>query len=159
MGGVIAQELALRHPDMVSALVLVSSWCRCDRYLADIFGYLCRAQQRLQPEDFAQVLQLLIWSPKYLAAHVEELREVRRLAPASSMSQEAFSAQCAACVSHDSVERLERITVPTLVTAGEDDVFTLQHNAHELAKRVPAARSRGDAWRSCTPLGGAGPFQ
>jgi pimeloyl-ACP methyl ester carboxylesterase len=140
MGGVIAQELALRHPDMVSALVLVSSWCRSDRYLADIFGYLRRAQQLLRPEDFAQVLQLLIWSPKYLVAHVEELHEERQLAPASRLSPEAFSAQCAACVSHNSRERLGQITVPTLVTAGEQDVFTLRENADELVMGIPGAR-------------------
>jgi pimeloyl-ACP methyl ester carboxylesterase len=140
MGGVIAQELALRHPDLVSAMVLVSTWCRCDRYLEDIFGYLSRAQQQLSAEDFAQALQWLIWSPNYVTAHTEELREVRGLAPGSRLSAEAFSAQCAACVSHNSLDRLAEIRVPTLVTAGVEDIFTLRDNAEQLEKGIPGAR-------------------
>ena len=140
MGGTIAQELALRHRDMVSALVLVSSWCQCDRYLADIFGYLARAQRSLAAEDFAQVLQCLIWTPQYLISHVEELQEVRRLATTFRLSEQAFAAQCAACTSHDSLERLTEIRMPTLVTAGQDDVFTLGDNSTQLTKGIRGAR-------------------
>jgi pimeloyl-ACP methyl ester carboxylesterase len=140
MGGIIAQELCLRHPDLVRALVIVSSWCRADPDLASLFGHLRRAQSLLAPEDFTQLLQLLIWSPKYQSAHRGALREAREVAPATAISPSAFGAQCEACIGHDSSAQLERVTVPTLITEGEDDVFTLMDHALQLRRGIPGSQ-------------------
>ncbi len=67
MGGAIAQELALRHPDLVRALVLVSTWARCDGYLAEVFDHLRTAHAVLGPVEFTQLLQLRIWGPAYVS--------------------------------------------------------------------------------------------
>ena len=37
MGGIVAQQLALRHPELVRSLVMHCTWGRCDRYLASLF--------------------------------------------------------------------------------------------------------------------------
>ena len=140
MGGIIAQELCLRHPALVQALVMVSSWCRADPYLADLFRHLRRAQSLLAPDDFAQLLQLLIWSPKYQSAHIDTLREARQLALNTAMSPSAFGAQCEACIAHDSCGRLGTVTVPTLITEGEDDVFTLMGHALQLRQAIPGSQ-------------------
>ncbi len=140
MGGIIAQELCLRHPALVQALVMVSSWCRADPYLAGLFGYLRRAQSLLAPEDFTQLLQLLIWSPKYQSAHIDPLREARKLASDSAMSPSAFGAQCEACIGHDSCGRLGTVTVPTLITQGEDDLFTLMGHALQLRHGIAGSQ-------------------
>ncbi len=63
MGGAIAQELALRHPGLVRALVLVSTWARCDGYLAEVFDHLRTTHAVLGPVEFTQLLQLRIWGP------------------------------------------------------------------------------------------------
>ena len=139
MGGTIAQELALNHRSLVSHLVLVSSWCRCDPFLLDIFHHLRSTQAVLTPEDFAELLQLRIWSPSYYSTHAEELREVRRETEAA-MSHAAFAAQCAACVSHDTSQRLERLKVPTLITAGNTDTFTVLDRALELRDAILGSR-------------------
>ena len=127
-------------PALVQALVMVSSWCRADPYLAGLFGHLRRAQSLLVPEDFTQLLQLLIWSPKYQSAHVDSLREARQLAPTTAMSPSAFGAQCEACIGHDSCDRLGTVTVPTLITEGEDDVFTLMGHALQLRHGIPGSQ-------------------
>lgn len=38
MGSIIAQQLALRHPQRVQSAVLMCTWGRCDRYAFDVFG-------------------------------------------------------------------------------------------------------------------------
>jgi pimeloyl-ACP methyl ester carboxylesterase len=140
MGGIIAQELCLRHPALVQALVMVSSWCRADPYLAGLFRHLRRAQGLLAPEDFTQLLQLLIWSPKYQSAHIDSLRQARQLAPDTAMSRSAFGAQCDACIGHDSCGRLATVTVPTLITEGEDDLFTLMGHALQLRHGIAGSQ-------------------
>jgi pimeloyl-ACP methyl ester carboxylesterase len=135
MGGIIAQELALRHPGLVRRLVLVSSWSRCDPYLVEMFDHLRVAQRALAQGEFDQLLQLRIWSPEYFSAHAEDLRSARgqQMAPTAN----AFAAQCAACISHDARERLSSVEAQTLITGGQQDSFTPIGLAIELHQLIP----------------------
>ncbi len=140
MGGAIAQEVALRHPQLVQRLVLVSTWAKCDAYTSEVFESLAALQAEAGPQEFAQLLQLWIWSPGYYAAHLAELRAAR-LAPAG-MAPAAFAAQAAACQTHDTEGRLADITVPTLITAGTADIFTPVQHAEQLQAGIPQAELR-----------------
>jgi len=140
MGGAIAQELVLRHPGLVRRLVLVSTWARCDGYLAEIFDHLRAAHAALSPVQFAQLLQLRIWSPSYFSAHVTELQEARLAVTAAPVPDHAFAAQCDACMTHDTGSQLGQISVPTLVTAGKADSFTALGHAEHISRCVPGSR-------------------
>jgi pimeloyl-ACP methyl ester carboxylesterase len=124
MGGAIAQELALGHPELVSRLVLVSTWARCEAYTAEVFSHFAKVRAQVSPSVFAALLQLWIWTPEYVNAHLAELIEARDAQPSVPQPRHAFEAQCAACIGHDASERLPGITVPTLITAGSADIFT-----------------------------------
>src|ERR1700704_2583152 len=63
MGGAIAQELALRHPALVTRLVLVSSWARLDAHAAEIFASLGAVRAQVDRATFTRLLQLWIWDP------------------------------------------------------------------------------------------------
>jgi pimeloyl-ACP methyl ester carboxylesterase len=139
MGGAVAQELALRHPALVRRLVLVSSWARLDAYTAEVFAGLAAVRAQADRATFTQLLQLWIWSPGWFDRHRAELVAEREAAGAA-MAQHAFAAQAAACAGHDTLDRLHRIAVPTLVTAGSRDVFTPLRYADELAGGIPGAR-------------------
>jgi pimeloyl-ACP methyl ester carboxylesterase len=140
MGGAIAQELALRHPSLVRRLVLVSTWARCDGYLADVFDHLRVTHAALGPAEFAQLLQLRIWSSSYVSAHRPELLDARPPTAAVPVADHAFAAQCAACVGHDTLSRLADIDVPTLVTAGGQDCFTVLSHAQQVHRCIPGSR-------------------
>jgi pimeloyl-ACP methyl ester carboxylesterase len=141
MGGAIAQELALRHPGLVRRLVLVSTWARCDGYLSECFDHLRAAHRALSPAEFAQLLQLRIYASPYVCAHLPQLQDARQAAAAAPpVPDDAFAAQCAACMGHDTLGRLSGIEVPTLVTAGREDCFTVLSHAQQLHRGV--ARSQ-----------------
>jgi pimeloyl-ACP methyl ester carboxylesterase len=138
MGGAIAQELALRHSSLVNGLVLVSAWARCDGYLSEVFDHLSATHGALDPQTFSRLLQLLIWSPPYVSEHLEELQATRyELGPA--VPQSAFAAQCTACKNHEALSRLGLLKIPTLITAGADDVFTVPENAEQLHRAIPGS--------------------
>ena len=137
MGGAVAQELALRHPRLVRRMVLVSSWARLDRHAIETFENLAAVRAQARPETFHRLLQLWIWSPGWFSQHAEELA---RPPTGPLMSQPAFAAQVAACVAHDTLDRLAAIRIPTLITAGTQDLFTPVPYAQGLAAGIPDAR-------------------
>jgi pimeloyl-ACP methyl ester carboxylesterase len=140
MGGAIAQELALRNPDLVRALVLVSTWARCDGYLAEVFDHLCTAHAVLGPVEFTQLLQLRIWGPAYVSGHLDELRDARVAAAGAPVAHDAFAAQSAACIGHATLDRLCAIHVPTLVTVGHADCFTVPARSEEIHRAISGSR-------------------
>lgn len=140
MGGAIAQELALRHPNLVQRLILVSTWARCDAYTTEVFRHFARARAALSPSDFEALLQLWIWSPRYVNEHLAELVQARDAVTDSSQPLHAFLAQCEACVAHDTMGRLDAMQVPTLITAGDADIFTPLALTEELQAQIPGAR-------------------
>ena len=140
MGGAIAQELALRHPDLVERLVLVSTWAVCDPYTREVFDHFAAVRPAVDPVVWAALLQLWIWTPQSFAAHQEQLVAERRSEAAVRQSDEAFGAQCAACTGHDTLNRLGEIEAPTLITGGVQDIFTPPALAQQLHAGIRGSR-------------------
>ncbi len=140
MGSGIAQELALRHPQRVSRLVLISSWARCNQYAREIFEHFARMRAVATPAEFTQLLQLWIFAPGRFDTHFAELTEARAKAGEKPMPQAAFAAQCSACITHDTLDRLGELTQPCLLTVGEVDIFTPPAFSHAMHERLPNSR-------------------
>lgn len=138
MGGAIAQELALRRPDLVERLVLVATWATCDPYTKQVLGVIDAVRQSADECTFNAHLQTLVWTPAWFAAHEPELAAARREPP--MVGRPALSAQVAACQTHETRDRLWRIQIPALVTAGGADRFIPPAASIALADRLPDAR-------------------
>lgn len=140
MGGAIAQELALRHPELVSKLVLVATWARLSTYAREVFAHMARVRATAPLPVFTQLLQLWIWSPAWVDAHLGDLQAEQAAADhEDAMPRHAFDAQLAACVGHDTTGRLGDITVPTLITWGDRDIFVPPVLSRALSERIPGA--------------------
>jgi pimeloyl-ACP methyl ester carboxylesterase len=139
MGSAIAQELALAYPHLVRSLVLISSWARCDRYTQAVFDHFKKARARLSPADFVQLLQLWIAAPPYYEAQITQMLQDQASAADGYMPLEAFAAQCEACRSHQALERLDQIRVPSLLTVGDADIFTPLRLTAEMHARLPGS--------------------
>lgn len=124
-GSKIAQELAIRHPDVVRSLVLVSTWTRLDTYSGSVTSFLDWLAD-VAPSERAMLEAFFLWI--YTArAHndgtVDQIIE-EALAYPHPQSPEAFKAQLAPFRTHDTSGRLGGIDVPTLVVAGGVDIIT-----------------------------------
>jgi pimeloyl-ACP methyl ester carboxylesterase len=139
-GSATAQELALRHPELVRSLVLVSTWARPDAYfrtLTDTWKWL----PEVAPSERAMLEAFFLWiyTPRahqdgIVAQIIEDA-----LAFPHPQSPEAFRRQLEAWIPHDTLDRLHEITVPTLVVAGELDVATPPRFGRAVAERIPGA--------------------
>lgn len=126
MGGAIAQELVLAAPERVNRLLLISTWPIFNNYAKTVYSNLIKLRRVADPADFMELLQLWIFAPPWYENNMEDLTEGQLGAAAAErpQTQAGFEGQLAACMKHDTVSRLDQITVPTLITVGSMDIFT-----------------------------------
>lgn len=140
MGSAIAQEMALAYPHLVRSLVLISSWARCDQYTHAVFEHFKKMRALASPADFVQLLQLWIAAPAYYEAQFAQLTQDQANAAENYMPLHAFQAQCAACSTHETLDRLGQIRSPALLTVGEADIFTPVRLTTEMYERMPGSQ-------------------
>jgi pimeloyl-ACP methyl ester carboxylesterase len=139
-GSATAQELALRHPDLVRSLVLVSTWARADTYFRRMAAaWTWQADTAPSERAMLEAFFLWIYTPRaHESGLVDQIIE-EALAFPHPQSSEAFRRQLDAWVPHDTHDRLGEITVPTLVIAGELDLGTPPRLGQVVAERIPGA--------------------
>lgn len=145
-GGMVAQELAATAPQRVERLVLACTspgGAGGSSYpLHELAGL--EAAQRSE-----RMLTLLDtrFTPGYLDAHPADkalagMIAARRPSPGGEEARRGEMEQLLARTGHDVVERLGRVTCPTLVAAGRYDGIAPLANSEAIARRVPGATLR-----------------
>jgi pimeloyl-ACP methyl ester carboxylesterase len=126
MGGAIAQQLAINYPEMVSKLLLVSTWAKFNEYAKAVYENLKNLRAVSPPAYFMELLQLWIFAPPYYENHSRILKEdaLATEHAENRQSTNGFNGQLDACINHDAVNRLLQIACPTLITVGLMDIFT-----------------------------------
>jgi pimeloyl-ACP methyl ester carboxylesterase len=154
MGGAIAQELALAHPERVRSLVLNGTWCRADRFLVEIFrSWMWSAEKADSIRDFLVAVNLWCFSPRiWNDGTMDEWLAAAEASP-YAQSVDAFCRSAEALIGHDSADRVGAISAPTLVTVGELDLVLPPRFSQELVDRIPGARL------VVIPAAGHQPFQ
>lgn len=141
MGGMAAQEMALRHPARIDRLVLVGTYARPDakrRMLLEDWAGLMRSGVSLE----AMVRKRMVWTLEDATLEQTDLIETwvdfftRDGAP---LSPDLFARQCEACIRHDTADRLHEIRHRTLVACGRHDMLTPPKFHRELADEIPDA--------------------
>jgi 3-oxoadipate enol-lactonase/4-carboxymuconolactone decarboxylase len=135
LGGMIAMELALRHPARVTALALV-----CTSATMDAAAWQARIA-KVRTEGTVAIADLAMGrflSPKFAETHVGATQSVR--AGLIAMADDGYAGCGAAIRDMAVIERLPGITLPTLVVAGDRDTSTpfAGHGEH-IAAAVPGA--------------------
>jgi pimeloyl-ACP methyl ester carboxylesterase len=140
-GSAIAQELALRHGELVRSLVLVSTWARSDPYLRAMAGFW-RWLVEVAPSERAALEAFFLWlyTPRAHADGTVERFIAEALASPHPQSVAAFQRQLDAFMTHDTLDRLPELRVPTLVLAGELDIATPPRLGRVVAERIPGAQ-------------------
>lgn len=146
MGGMIAQELALRWPQKVGALILACTTCGGPRSAG--WDELCqrldlvRELREMPAPDSELVQQQLSWmfSPEFLANPTPAFQEFILSTLQYPAPLEGMKRQAEAIRRHDTYDRLPQIAAPTLVIAGADDPLILAENSRILAERIPNAQ-------------------
>ena len=148
LGGMIAQELVLRHPRRVGALVLQSTTGGIPRvdFVAPLLplrsAAIARAHASDLPPERRERIALRVLTTRRFArkADLAEPR-VRALLDAveEGISAEGYLGQVCAAWTHRTWRRLRRVTAPTLVQHGTRDGIVRAAAGRAIARRIPGA--------------------
>ncbi len=142
LGGMAAQQFALRHPDLLGRLVLVGTWARPDakrRLLLEKWREM--AQTGVSPSIFAR--ERLLWTLQDETLEQRDLIEAMSASfpgEGATASGDLLVRQCDACLAHDVLDQLRNIPHRTLVLCGRNDQLTPPKLHRELADELPNAR-------------------
>jgi pimeloyl-ACP methyl ester carboxylesterase len=139
MGGMIAQEFALTHPERVKSLILgctAAGGPEAVRAEPEVLLAL-GARALMTPEEGAEAMVPFIYDESTPRGRIAEDLEIRlRTFP----KPESYLAQIAGIMDFESCSRLTRLSVPTLVIHGENDRLVPPGNGQLIASRIPGAR-------------------
>src|SRR5947207_6565603 len=154
MGGMIAQELALQHPDRVRGLVLACTYPEPDadverqlQFSVAQFGGTVSADGEmridlaaLDPMLFFQHLLPRVFNQSFIDQELPKLMQLFSGALQYGFSMEAILGQVAAVMGHKATDRLHLIGAPTLVITGDADLLISPANSDILARSIPGAK-------------------
>ena len=141
MGGAIAQQVALKVPDRVISLILTSTFASVSPAFEKALNLICDLKEDTDP---AVLKQLNLWMTygQYTQIHHPEKIEKSIKEDASypyPMPVYAYKAQCGACLSHNTADRLHELKMPVLIAAGAKDLFMNIEKTMELVHGIPQA--------------------
>ncbi len=142
LGGMIAQQLAIRHPTRVDRLILGCTTpggphsVRASRrdllaLMRASIGSVERTMRRMAPR---------ILSAEALRRRPEIVDEWIAIASSEPRRRRGYVGQLLAGGSHDAWSQLPSIAAPTLVMTGDADRLIPQENSRLLVDRIPGAR-------------------
>ena len=144
MGGMIAQELAIRHSDIVERLVLVATRPPTPAHTPMSSDALRLTWGRPPRDHSLREYFVTTWAQTtgdgFAAAHPQVLDELgdqimRRITPRGGLVN-----QMRAIMSWHGPQRLRRISAPTTIVHGAQDPLITVDNGRRLAELIPTAR-------------------
>jgi 3-oxoadipate enol-lactonase len=142
MGGMIAQELTLMAPERVRGLVLGCTHCGGTQRIGPPAEVLARFanNQGLTQEQIVDKNIGFFFSARCRETQPELVAAYRKVQVEAPLQPEpAFLAQLAAIRSFDCCARLQRISAPTLVITGTEDMLVPPQNADLLVRLIAHA--------------------
>jgi 3-oxoadipate enol-lactonase len=130
MGGRIARNFALRHPERVARLVLANTTPGFDALTPEQVKKFVEERKARSPETIRALISRHARPGAY-----EDL-----LASFKALRQPSYLKTLEASVTQDRAASIERIRAPTLVITSDEDKVYPPSIARNMAKRIPGAR-------------------
>jgi 3-oxoadipate enol-lactonase len=140
LGGMVAQELVLRHPDRVRTLILASTYAGGAG--SDLTAPGPMAMLQSMGTGNVDVALRAAFDANFSPAWVADERRYdyfKRVSLSGRLQVPTIVAQARAAFFHDASERLDQVQTPTLVVHGTADQIILYSNGGHLATLVPGA--------------------
>ena len=135
-GGMISQQLALRHPTRVKKLVLAVTGARpADVLKESIATWLEMADN----DDYAGIMldtAKRSYTGKYLEKGIKMNKVLSLMKP---KDYTRFRILCNSCLEHDVYDRLSEITCPTFIIGADKDLVVGGEASVELHEKIPSS--------------------
>jgi 3-oxoadipate enol-lactonase len=137
-GGFVALQMAIRHPNIATKLILADCGAAFSDTGREAFRNMAAASKAKGLSAITDVAMRRLFAPEFQEAHPELMRDRREAFLRTD--PEVLQAACAALAELDLRPQLGEVKVPVLVLVGEHDEATPPPMSHELAAGLPNAR-------------------
>jgi 3-oxoadipate enol-lactonase len=142
MGGMVAQELALTHPERIDTLTLGCTYCGGEGSALSSEEVMRRLTEGMSSGVRERAIRAA-WeanvSPTF-AANDEAYARFLGIGLRRAVPVVTIMAQMRAIAAHDTSTRLPRLQLPTLVIHGTLDEMLPVQNGHMIAGLIPGSR-------------------
>ena len=149
MGGMIAQEYGLAYGADLKSLTLSSTYMAPGPFCGRMFSLWADMAPVMGVASVMRDVTLWAFTRPFFETRAQELEEFEAAMALIAQPLDAYLAQLSSIQTHDTTDRVGRITTPTLVIAGQEDILI----PVELSRRLHAAIPRSE-WLT-TPGGHA----
>jgi pimeloyl-ACP methyl ester carboxylesterase len=142
MGGMVAQELALGHPERILTLTLGCTYCGGPGSQLTDPARLAGLRAAMDSGDPMRALRAG-WEINVSPAMVDDAEAYASfvdIAIRRRVAVPVVMAQLRACAAHDTSARLPELSAPTLVVHGSEDQLLPVANGRLIASLIPGAR-------------------
>lgn len=141
MGGYIAQQLAIRHPEKVRSLSLGCTSAGGTRAVLmrpeRIKKFI--ANEGLTPEQILRKDMDIYFSDEMIKSKKDAIEEFVAASMKHYQPAHAFKRQFDACMKHDTLKGITGVKVPTMILTGDDDPLVPPDNSKILKELLPHA--------------------
>jgi pimeloyl-ACP methyl ester carboxylesterase len=141
LGGMVAQELALRHPKKVRKLALGCTHAG-PRTAVPAPEWAIRIFNESRDMPRAEALKHsvpILFSTKTVTERPELVAETLAVMAKNNQPKCSYLLQLGAVMKHDAIDRLSQITQPTLVLTGTEDRLIDPANSRLIADQIPGS--------------------
>jgi 3-oxoadipate enol-lactonase len=138
MGGMIAQALALRHPDVLESLVLCDTSSRVPPEAYPVWDERIRVAEVQGMESHVEPTIARWFTPGFIAQRPAVVDKVRQMIRGTNVRGYVGCSQAIRMLNF--TDQLHRIKLPTLVIVGEDDPGTPVAAARTIHEQIAGSR-------------------
>ncbi len=143
LGGMIAQNFALLHPDRIISLMLGCTFCGGSHSVSNESSGRSVLDpsliETMLPEERAVEMLPALYSREFIDNNPDFVNIQIEYAKNNPPDPVGYRRQLGAAGTHNTYDRLPEVELPTLVIAGDADVLIPAENSRIIASRIPDA--------------------
>jgi pimeloyl-ACP methyl ester carboxylesterase len=138
----IAQEIAIRYPERITALILACTHCGgAHQVLASDEVMAIFTEMATVGSDESKIkAAACLFDPETLTKRPDVARKYTEISLTHAAGADILSRQSEAVREHDTFDQLPQIKAATLVLTGNADLLVPPDNSKILAQRIPGAK-------------------
>jgi len=136
LGAAIAAQIAIDSPERVKTLQLHGGWAKTHGYAKMYLGMLGRWLEVGGLDLYYEAALLYLFPPDFITNNYDQVMTVLDNMKKNSSPIEGMRGQLDANMSHDIEDDLSKISAPTLITVGENDMCLPPSFSKELAAGI-----------------------